>query len=73
MCVFLHDLLKISSPEDLDIEDIFFPRVITRSRIRNEVLVRFSTVSERDEVISQAVNLSLSLSLNLFRAHEERA
>ena len=57
VCVFLRDLLKIDSPEDLDMEDISFPRVVSRSKIRNEVLVRFATISERDEVISHAVNL----------------
>ena len=57
VCVFFKDFLKVESPEDLDIEDFSFPRVVPRSKIRNEVLVRFATVSERDEVISRAVNL----------------
>ena len=57
MCVFLRDKLKVENPEELDFDDISFPRVVQRSKIRNEVLVRFSSVSERDEVISHAVNL----------------
>ena len=57
VCIFLRDLLKISSPEDLDIEDVSFPRVVQRSKIRNKVLVRFASVTECDKVISQAVNL----------------
>ena len=57
VCVFFRDLLKVENPEDLDIEDLSFPRVVPRSKIRNEVLVRFATVSERDEVISHAANL----------------
>ena len=57
VCVFLHDFLKITNPEDLDIEDISLPRVVPRSKIRTEVLVHFAMVSERDEVISHAVNL----------------
>ena len=57
VCVFFHDLLKVESPEDLDLEDFSFPRVVPRSKIRNEVFVRFDTVSERDEVISHAANL----------------
>ena len=57
VCVLLRDLLKIVSPEGLDIEDISFVREVPRSKIRSEVLVCFATVSERDEVISHAVNL----------------
>ena len=57
VCVYLRDLLKVDSHEDLDMEDISFPRVVARSKIRNKVLVRFSSVAERDEVISHAVNL----------------
>ena len=52
VCVFLHDVLKVDAPEVLDIEDISFPRVVALSNIRSEVLIRFRTVSERDEVIS---------------------
>ena len=57
VCVFLKEMLKIDAPEDLDFEDISLPRVVARSKIRNEVLVRFASVAERDEVISHAVNL----------------
>ena len=57
VCVFVKELPKIQSPEDLEIEDITYTRVVPRSKIWNEVLVRFGTVSERDEVISGAVNL----------------
>ena len=56
-CVFMRDFLKVDSPEDLVIEEISFPRIVTRSSIRNEMLVRFSSVADRDEVISHAVNL----------------
>ena len=55
--MFLKEMLKIDAPEDLDFEDISLPRVVARSKIRNEVLVRFVSVAERDEVISHAVNL----------------
>ena len=57
-CVFMRDFWKIDSPEeDITIEEISFPRVVTRSNIRNEMLVRFSSVADHDEVISHAVNL----------------
>ena len=49
--------LKIKDPEDLELEDLVVQRLMRRSNVKDEVLVRFGTVAERDEVIGHAINL----------------
>ena len=55
--LFLSDFLKIKDPEDLEIDDLIVQRPMRRGNVKDEVLVRFANVSDRDEVIGHAVNL----------------
>ena len=61
-CLFITEFLKISSPEDLEIEEITVPRPVKSGVVNNEILVRFASVSDRDEVILHASNLKDCLS-----------
>ena len=55
--LFLSENLKVKDPEEIEIEDLVIQRPMRRGNVKDEVLVRFSSVSERDEVIGHAVNL----------------
>ena len=55
--LFMADFLKVDKPEELEIEDLIVQRPMRRGNVKNEVLVTFTNVSERDEVIAHAANL----------------
>ena len=55
--LFLTDFLKVNKPEDIEIEDLIVQRPMRRGNVKDEILVRFASVSERDEVIGHAANL----------------
>ena len=55
--LFLAENLKIEKPEEIEIEDLIVQRPMRRGNVKDEVLVRFGSESERDEVIGHAVKL----------------
>ena len=55
--LFMSESLKIKDLEEIELEDLVLQRPMRRSNVKDEVLVRFASVSERDEVIGHAVNL----------------
>ena len=56
-CIFMRELLKIDNLEDFSIDEISLPRTVPQSNIRNEMLVHFASIDDRDEIISHAINL----------------
>ena len=55
--LFMKENLEIKDPEELEIEDLVVQRPMRRGNIKDEVLVKFGSVTERDEFIGHAINL----------------